>query len=97
MDRANRMARTWRNFPRTLAVGLLAAPIYAYRYTLSPMLPPACRFHPACSCYALQALAAHGPIKGTWLALRRLARCHPFAALGGGSGDDPVPRRAAPR
>jgi uncharacterized protein len=78
---------------RAAATAILAAPIHAYRYLVSPLLPPACRFQPTCSCYALEALAAHGPLKGSALALRRLARCHPIAALGGASGYDPVPPR----
>ena len=57
---------------------LLAAPIHLYRWLLSPLLPPACRFYPSCSAYALQALRAHGPFRGGWLALGRLSRCHPF-------------------
>ena len=77
--------------PRRLAVAMLSAPIMVYRYLLSPVMPPACRFHPSCSAYALEALAEHGPFKGSWLALRRLARCHPIEWLGSGSGYDPVP------
>ena len=73
------------------AIFALSGPIYAYRYALSPMLPRSCRFEPSCSAYALEALSIHGPIKGTWLAVRRLSRCHPIAILGGGSGIDPVP------
>jgi putative membrane protein insertion efficiency factor len=83
--------------PRRLAVTMLSAPIMIYRYLLSPVMPPACRFHPSCSAYALEALAEHGPFKGSWFALRRLARCHPIAWLGGGSGYDPVPRHGRPR
>jgi putative membrane protein insertion efficiency factor len=82
---------------RRVAVAILSAPIRAYRYLLSPVMPPACRFHPSCSAYALEALSAHGPFKGSWLALRRLARCHPITWLGGGSGYDPVPRHGRPR
>ena len=81
--------------PRRLAVALLSGPILAYRYLLSPLLPASCRFSPTCSGYALEALSVHGPIKGSWLALRRLARCHPITLLGGGSGYDPVPRHAS--
>jgi putative membrane protein insertion efficiency factor len=66
---------------------LLAAPIHLYRWTLSPLLPRACRFHPSCSAYALAALQRHGPFKGLWLTLRRLGRCHPFHP----GGLDPVP------
>ena len=83
--------------PRRLAVTMLSAPIMVYRYLLSPVMPPACRFHPSCSAYALEALAEYGPLKGSWFALRRLARCHPIAWLGGGSGYDPVPRHGRPR
>jgi putative membrane protein insertion efficiency factor len=76
---------------RRAAIFALSVPIYAYRYALSPMLPRSCRFEPSCSAYALEALSVHGPLKGTWLAARRLSRCHPIAILGGGSGIDPVP------
>jgi putative membrane protein insertion efficiency factor len=73
------------------ATRLLSAPIYLYRYAISPFLPRACRFEPSCSAYALEALRAHGPFKGSWLAIKRLARCHPIEWLGGSSGFDPVP------
>jgi putative membrane protein insertion efficiency factor len=66
---------------------ILALPIKAYRYFLSPLLPPACRYQPSCSEYALIALGRHGPLRGSWLTLCRLARCHPW----GGYGYDPVP------
>jgi putative membrane protein insertion efficiency factor len=59
----------------------------AYRLLVSPWLPPACRYEPTCSRYAEEALLRHGVVRGIWLALRRVARCHPF----GGSGYDPVP------
>ena len=72
---------------RRVAVALLVAPIRLYKLMLSPFLPRVCRFHPSCSVYAMGALRVHGPFKGTWLALRRLARCHPFNA----GGLDPVP------
>ncbi len=72
---------------RRIIVHMLSAPIYVYRYCISPFTPMACRFKPTCSVYALQALKVHGPLKGGWLAVRRLTRCHPW----GGSGDDPVP------
>ena len=61
------------------------------RHVLSPLTPPSCRFQPTCSAYALEALHAHGPVKGLALAARRLARCHPVKWLGGGEGFDPVP------
>ena len=58
-----------------------------YRKWISPMHRPCCRYIPTCSQYALEALRKHGPLKGSWLTLRRLSRCHPW----GGSGYDPVP------
>jgi putative membrane protein insertion efficiency factor len=76
---------------RRIAVALLSAPIHAYRALLSPLLPQSCRFTPSCSAYALEALALHGPVKGVWLTVKRLARCHPISWLGGSSGFDPVP------
>jgi uncharacterized protein len=74
-----------------MAVVVLTAPILFYRRFVSPMFPPVCRFDPTCSEYALDALRAHGPFKGTFLTLRRLSRCHPITWLGGSSGFDPVP------
>jgi hypothetical protein len=76
---------------RRVAIALLSAPIRAYRALLSPLMPGVCRFTPSCSAYALEALHQHGPLKGLWLAARRLARCHPVTWLGGSSGFDPVP------
>lgn len=61
--------------------------VRGYQLTLSPLLPPSCRFVPSCSAYALEALERHGARRGGWLALRRLARCHPFRP----GGYDPVP------
>ena len=74
---------------RTALSFLLALPVRFYRYFISPMLPPSCRYSPTCSEYALEALRIHGPFRGSWLTLRRLARCHPW----GGHGHDPVPAR----
>jgi putative membrane protein insertion efficiency factor len=65
----------------------LIALIRLYRATLSPLMPPVCRFTPSCSAYALEAVQVHGGLKGGWLAARRLLRCRPW----GGSGYDPVP------
>ncbi len=58
-----------------------------YRYCVSPMFPSVCRFTPTCSEYALEALRRYGPLRGSWLAVKRILRCHPW----GGSGYDPVP------
>lgn len=66
---------------------LLALPVTGYRWFVSPILGTNCRYCPSCSEYAIEALRAHGAGRGAWLALRRLARCHPW----GGSGYDPVP------
>ena len=61
--------------------------IRGYQVWISPLLPAACRYYPTCSAYAIEALEKHGPVTGGWLALRRIARCHPFHA----GGYDPVP------
>ena len=66
---------------------LLMLPITGYRRFISPLLPPRCRFAPSCSEYALTALAEHGAARGLWLAVTRIARCHPFNP----GGYDPVP------
>jgi putative membrane protein insertion efficiency factor len=63
----------------------------AYRRFVSPLLPPACRFYPTCSQYALEAIERHGALRGAWLAVRRLGRCHPWHA----GGVDPVPEADA--
>ena len=66
---------------------LLILPIKLYKRFISPLTPPSCRFTPTCSTYALEAIQKHGPIKGFWLAVKRILRCNPW----GGSGYDPVP------
>lgn len=70
------------SLPRRAAIGL----IRLYQVAASPF-PSPCRYAPSCSTYAVEALDRHGVMRGGWLALRRIARCHPF----GGSGYDPVP------
>lgn len=72
---------------RWLLVRLLQVPIMVYRLLVSPLLGPRCRFAPTCSEYAMQALARHGPFYGSWLAIRRVIRCHPLNP----GGYDPVP------
>jgi len=73
---------------------LLVALVRLYQLLLSPLLPPSCRFSPTCSAYAIEALRTHGAFVGSWLAARRLLRCHPFHP----GGYDPVPdRKPRPR
>mgnify|MGYP001583569365 FL=1 len=70
---------------------LIIGGLLLYKRTISPLLPPSCRFHPTCADYAQEAVASHGPWRGAWLALARLLRCQPLSK----GGLDPVP--AAPR
>lgn len=70
---------------------IAALPVRAYRLLVSPWLGANCRYQPTCSAYALEALEKHGAARGSWLAAKRIARCHPL----GGSGYDPVPERDA--
>lgn len=71
----------------TRAARAFALPILWYQRFISPLLAPRCRFAPSCSQYAVDALRAHGAARGLWLAVRRIARCHPFHP----GGYDPVP------
>jgi putative membrane protein insertion efficiency factor len=73
-------------FLRILSLPFIAL-IKIYQWIISPVLGPKCRFTPTCSNYALEALKKYGVFKGTWLAIRRISRCHPW----GGHGFDPVP------
>ena len=78
---------------RPLSSRLLTLPLFLiirfYQLLLAPFLPPACRFQPSCSRYTIEALRYHGLLRGSWLAVRRIGRCHPW----GGAGYDPVPPR----
>jgi hypothetical protein len=73
-------------FPGLLLLGLL----WVYQRFISPLTPPSCRYYPSCSQYAVIAVQRHGALRGTWLAVRRLGRCHPWAA--GGVDDVPSAR-----
>jgi uncharacterized protein len=77
-----------RTAPQRVALSLLRG----YQLLFSPMYAGSCRFVPSCSAYAVEAVERHGAFRGSWLALRRLARCRPFAA----HGFDPVPARTPP-
>ncbi|MCQ2133123.1 MAG: membrane protein insertion efficiency factor YidD [Bacteroidaceae bacterium] len=72
---------------RKVLATVLLIPIFFYQRCISPMFPPTCRFTPTCSQYAVEAIRKHGPLKGLYLAIRRILRCHPW----GGHGYDPVP------
>lgn len=72
---------------RGFGVRLLRMPIRFYQLAISPMTPPSCRYFPTCSNYALEAIEKYGALKGGWLAVRRILRCHPFRP----GGYDPVP------
>ena len=70
---------------RKIPIGI----IKLYQIVLSPMLGPTCRFHPSCSHYAIDAITEHGMIKGTWLSIKRILKCHPL----NNGGYDPVPKK----
>jgi len=70
---------------KTILIGL----IKIYQKVISPLTPPTCRFYPTCSHYGVEAIQKHGALKGSWLAIRRISKCHPFHE----GGFDPVPER----
>ncbi len=74
------------SFSRTLVLAL-RAPILFWQWVIAPVLGPNCRYTPSCSHYAAEALEVHGPLRGTWLAAKRILSCNPW----GGAGFDPVP------
>lgn len=77
---------------RSPAAWILIALLTGYRTVVSPLLGQRCRFYPSCSAYAMEAVQVHGAGRGSWLAIRRLSRCHPFHA----GGMDPVPPARSP-
>lgn len=76
---------------RRLPALVLITLVRGYQLLISPMTPPSCRYYPSCSTYAIRAIRVHGAVYGTWLAARRVLRCHPWAA---GGVDDVPPARA---
>ena len=79
--------KTGSSYFRKLFARVLLTPVYIYRYFISPLLGVNCRFTPTCSAYTIEAAKKYGALRGGWLAVKRIVRCHPF----GGSGHDPVP------
>jgi putative membrane protein insertion efficiency factor len=82
-----------RTRPAFRVASVLIAPIRFYQLYISPTRPPTCRYYPTCSAYAVEALQLHGAVRGSYLAIRRLLRCHPFHK--GGADPVPEPRRSA--
>ena len=76
-----------RNIFSRIASGILVGLIRFYQHAISPYLAPSCRYTPSCSQYGVEAIRKHGAIRGGWLTLKRIGRCHPW----GGHGHDPVP------
>lgn len=74
---------------KRIVLAVVMAPLSFYRRVISPLTPQTCRYYPSCSAYAEEALKTHGVLRGSWLALRRLARCHPWTP----GGVDHVPTR----
>ena len=75
------------------AVSFLVFLVKAYQKIISPLLPQTCRFYPSCSAYSIEALREHGALRGTWMTLRRILRCHPLSA----GGHDPVRKKSDKR
>ncbi len=89
MSSIARVARFVVRLPGKALLGLL----WVYQHTISPLTPPTCRYYPSCSQYAVVAIRLHGALRGTWLAGRRLLRCHPWTP----GGVDDVPPARSPR
>jgi len=87
------MKATTRERLRGWSTRAFLLPVHFYRRCISVWTPATCRYHPTCSEYAVVAVTRFGVFKGSWLSIRRIARCHPFA----GYGEDPVPERTAQR
>lgn len=92
-SRLPRSGREWWALLRRLPALVLIGLVRVYQLVVSPLLGQTCRFYPSCSAYAVGALREHGALRGTWLTVRRLARCHPWNP----GGVDPVPPRRPAR
>lgn len=88
-SKPNRVTKSDRLTKPSLLAFVLLGLVHFYRYAISPLLAPRCRFYPTCSHYALEAIRLHGALKGGWLALKRIIRCNPLSE----GGDDPVPTK----
>ena len=86
-DRGLKEDRAGMERRRSVAMWVLRGPIRFYQLAISPMTPSVCRYYPSCSNYAIEAIDKYGAMKGGWLAIRRILRCHPFRP----GGFDPVP------
>ncbi|QLB20626.1 membrane protein insertion efficiency factor YidD [Vespertiliibacter pulmonis] len=84
---SSRPTSTNRAIKPSLVAYFLMGAVHFYRYAISPMLAPRCRFYPTCSQYALEAIQLHGAFKGGWLSIKRIMRCNPLSE----GGEDPVP------
>lgn len=84
---SQRPSQNWVQTLKKIAISPFVVLIRFYQLFISPLKPASCRFTPTCSAYAMEAFKKHGPIKGLYLTVRRILRCHPW----GGSGYDPVP------
>ncbi len=87
MSKEIAMLKKFLSYFKACIVFILIIPIKIYQHVISPMLGASCRYTPTCSTYSIQALKKHGPIKGSYLAIKRILSCNPW----GGHGHDPVP------
>tara|TARA_R110001606_G_scaffold201513_1_gene349508 strand:+ start:1891 stop:2232 length:342 start_codon:yes stop_codon:yes gene_type:complete len=87
MQSMTRLISALRSGSRWVLMKVMIGCVRVYQYTLSPLLGPRCRFWPSCSSYTIEAIQVHGPIKGGWMAVKRIVKCHP----GNPGGMDPVP------
>ena len=76
-----------KNLAGSILTIVLVALIHVYRFVISPLFPPSCRYHPTCSVYTLDSIKKFGPVKGAWIGLKRIMRCHPWKS----GGYDPIP------